>query len=53
MLDTERMTFLVVGDVDEVMKGDPKHDASIDVPDGSMPTQLPLRDPMTLEVLAD
>ncbi len=53
LLDVERMTFLVVGDVDEVLLGDPKHDVSVEGMAGGVPERLPLRDPMTLEALAD
>ena len=53
LLDVNRMTFLIVGDIDEVMIGDPKHAAAIQALAGGAPTRLPLRDPMTMKPLAD
>ena len=47
------MTFLVVGDVDEAMVGDPKHDVSITGLAGGEPQLLPLRDPLTMKPLAN
>jgi predicted Zn-dependent peptidase len=48
----EQLIVLVVGNVDEIMKGSPEHpDASI-AKFGTV-TRLPLRDPMTLKPLAE
>ncbi|MFO7609014.1 MAG: hypothetical protein R6X35_07430, partial [Candidatus Krumholzibacteriia bacterium] len=52
LLDPARMTFLVVGDIDEALLGDPKHDVSIVGLAGREPVRLPLRDPLTMEPLA-
>ncbi|MEZ4386708.1 MAG: pitrilysin family protein [Candidatus Krumholzibacteriia bacterium] len=53
LLVPDRLTFLVVGNVDEVMLGDPKYDVRVSGLAGGEPTRLPLRDPLTLEPLAD
>jgi zinc protease len=53
LLDPAKMTFLVVGDIDEALLGDPKHDVGITGLAGGEPVRLPLRDPMTMEPLAD
>jgi len=53
LLDPAAMTFLVVGDVDEALLGDPKHDVTIESLAGGAPTRLPLRDPLTLEPLTE
>jgi len=53
LLDIDGMTFLVVGDLDEAMIGDPKHEASIQEMAGSEPTRIPLRDPMTMKPMAN
>ena len=51
-LRPEQLIVLVVGNIDEIMKGSPEH------PEGSIAklgpvTRLPLRDPMTLRPLAE
>jgi zinc protease len=53
LLDPAGMTYLIVGDVDEAMLGDPKHDASIEGLAGGEPVRLPLRDPLTMEPAAN
>jgi zinc protease len=53
LLDPAGMTYLVVGDIDEAMLGDPKHDASIEGLAGGEPVRLPLRDPLTMKAAAD
>lgn len=53
LLDPAAMTFLVVGDVDEALLGDPKHEVSIEGLAGGQPTRLPLRDPLTLAPLGN
>jgi zinc protease len=53
LLDPARMTYLVVGNIDEVMLGDPKHDASIEGLAGGDLVRLPLRDPLTMKPAAD
>ena len=46
-LDPEKMIMLIVGNVEEITKGHPEHEAKIS--DFGKITELPLRDPMTLE----
>lgn len=53
LLDPSKLVVLAVGDTDEMMKGDPKHDASIKALAGGEPTYLPLRDPMTMQPIAN
>ena len=53
LLDPAKMTFLVVGDIDEVLLGDPKHDVSVVGLAGGEPKRLPLRDPLTMKPLTD
>ena len=53
LLDPSKLVVLAVGDTDEMMKGDPKHDASIKGLAGADPTYLPLRDPMTMQPIAN
>jgi hypothetical protein len=49
---TDQLIVLVVGNIDEIMKGSPDHaDASI-AKFGKV-TWLPLRDPMTLKSMAE
>jgi len=50
-LDPDSMIMLVVGNIEEIMKGHPEHEAMIS--DFGEITKLPLRDPMTLEPLAE
>jgi zinc protease len=50
-IDPEKMIMLVVGNIEEVMEGHPDHEASLS--DFGEITKLPLRDPMTLEPLAE
>ena len=53
LLDPDKMTFLVVGDVDEALLGDPKHEVSVTGLAGGEPQRLPLRDPMTMKPLTN
>ena len=53
LLDPARMTYLVVGKVDDVLLGDPKHDVSFTGLAGGEPKRLPLRDPLTMKPLAN
>ena len=53
LLDPAKMTFLVVGDVDAALAGDPKHDVSVVGLAGGEPQRLPLRDPLTMKPLAN
>lgn len=53
LLDPARMTFLVVGKVDDILLGDPKHDVTFAGLAGGEPRRLPLRDPLTMRPLAD
>jgi zinc protease len=46
-LNPDTMIMLVVGNIEEIMKGHPEHEAKLT--DFGKITQLPLRDPMTLE----
>jgi zinc protease len=50
-LDPESMAILVVGDWDEIAPGDREKRASMKDFFGGKVTQLPLRDPLTLEPL--
>ena len=50
-IDPEKMVMLVVGNIEEIMKGHPEHEASL--ADFGEITKLPLRDPMTLEPIAE
>ncbi len=52
LLDPAKMTFLVVGNLNDVMLGDPKHDVTVEQLAGGRPTALPLRDPLTMKPLA-
>jgi predicted Zn-dependent peptidase len=52
LLDPARMTTLLVGDVDEMMLGDGKHEARITTLAGGEPKRIPLRDPMTMKPMA-
>lgn len=53
LLDPAKMTFLVVGKVDEMRLGDGKHDVSLVGLAGGEPRRLPLRDPLTMKPLAN
>ena len=48
----DQLIVLVVGNLDEIMKGSPDHPEASIAKFGTM-TRLPLRDPMTLKPLAD
>jgi zinc protease len=50
-LDPETMIMLVVGNIEEIMKGHPEHDARLT--DFGNIIELPLRDPMTLEPIVE
>jgi zinc protease len=52
LLDPSRLTVLAVGNTDDMMKGDPKFDASIKNLAGGEPKYLSLRDPMTMQPMA-
>jgi len=49
LLDVDKLTFLIVGNMDEVMMGDPKHPDSVEGMAGGQPKVIPLRDPMTMK----
>lgn len=53
LLDPAGMTYLVVGKVDDILLGDPKHDATFTGLAGGQPTRLPLRDPLTMKPMAE
>jgi zinc protease len=53
LLDPEKMTFLIVGDVEEALLGDPKHDVSLTGLAGGEPARIPLRDPMTMSPMGE
>ena len=50
-LDPDTMIMLVVGNIEEIMKGHPEHDARIT--DFGEIKELPLRDPLTLEPITE
>lgn len=50
-LDPDSMIMLVVGNVEEIMKGHPEHDARLT--DFGEIKKIPLRDPMTLEPIVE
>jgi predicted Zn-dependent peptidase len=50
-LDPATMIMLVVGNIEEIMKGHPEHEAKLT--DFGEITELPLRDPMTLEPIVE
>jgi len=50
-LDPNKMIVLVVGNIEEIMKGHPEHEAKLS--DFGEITELPLRDPMTLEPITE
>ncbi len=50
-LDPEKMIMLVVGNIEEITKAHPEHDAKLT--DFGTITELPLRDPMTLEPITE
>jgi predicted Zn-dependent peptidase len=50
-LDPETMIMLVVGNIEEIMKGHPEHDARLT--DFGEIKVVPLRDPMTLEPITE
>jgi predicted Zn-dependent peptidase len=50
-IDPDRMVMLVVGNIEEIMAGHPEHDARLT--DFGEITELPLRDPLTLEPITE
>jgi predicted Zn-dependent peptidase len=50
-LDPDTMIMLVVGNIEEIMKGHPEHDARLT--DFGEIKELPLRDPLTLEPITE
>ena len=50
-LDPDTMLMLVVGNIEEILEGHPEHDAKLS--DFGEIRKLPLRDPMTLEPIAE
>jgi predicted Zn-dependent peptidase len=48
-LHPERVSILVVGNQEEILKGHPDHPISLDKLVSAPLTELPLRDPLTLE----
>lgn len=53
LLAPDKMTYLIVGDIDEALLGDPKHDVSLTGLAGGQPTMIPLRDPMTMQPMEE
>ncbi len=51
-LDPDKLVMLVVGDRDAVVAGDPDGRATLDEVLGGRTTDLPARDPLTLEVIS-
>ena len=49
LLDPSKMTVLMVGNANDMLLGDPKHDAKLATMAGGEPSRLPLRDPMTMK----
>jgi len=52
-LDTSRSVILVVGQKNEILKGDPDHPVALKSLAGDRFTELPLRDPLTMKPLAE
>jgi len=50
-LDPDKMIMLVVGNIEEIMQGHPEHEAKLT--DFGPIHELPLRDPLTLEPIAE
>jgi zinc protease len=50
-LDPSQFAVVIVGNMSDIMQGDPKHDARIAALAGVQPTVLPLRDPLTMKPL--
>jgi predicted Zn-dependent peptidase len=50
-LDPDKMIMLVVGNIEEIMAGHPEHDARLT--DFGKITELPLRDPLTMEPITE
>jgi zinc protease len=50
-IDPDTMVLLVVGNLEEIMKGHPDHESALG--DFGEITELPLRDPMTLEPIVE
>ena len=50
-LDPDTMVLLAVGNIEEIMKGHPEHEAKLT--DFGEITELPLRDPMTLQPIVE
>jgi zinc protease len=51
LLDPSKMTYLLVGNTQDMLLGDPKHKASLTALANGEPRRLPLRDPMTMKPL--
>lgn len=49
LLDPAKLTVLLVGDVDEMLLGDPKHAAKLGTLANGEPRRLPMRDPLTMK----
>lgn len=53
LLEPAKLVVLAVGDTEEMLKGDPKYEASLEGLAGGAPKYLPLRDPMTMQPIAN
>lgn len=53
LLEPSKLIVLAVGDTEEMLKGDSKYEASLEGLAGGAPKYLPLRDPMTMQPIAN
>jgi zinc protease len=53
LLDPQKLLVLMVGNTADMLLGDPKHGAQVTALAGGEPRRLPLRDPMTMQPMAN